>query len=84
MVARAYVLITADAGRERDIYDKIKSSKEFKEIYMVFGEHDIIAKIEAEDTDGLGKLVLDEVRTIDGILSTLTLTVADIGLRYRQ
>ena len=40
----------------------------------MFGEFDIIAKIEAESFDKLGELVIEKIRSIKGVIDTKTLT----------
>ena len=40
----------------------------------LFGEYDLIAKIEADDFEKLGNLVVNKIRSIDGVIDTKTLT----------
>ena len=44
-----------------------------KNIHTV-GEYDIIAKIEAEDFEKLGEIVINNIRSIKGVIDTKTLT----------
>ena len=44
------------------------------ELHPLFGEFDLIAKIEAEDFNRLGQVVVDQIRTIPGVIDTKTLT----------
>jgi len=40
----------------------------------LFGEYDLIAKIEAEDFNVSGQVVVDKIRSIAGVIDTKTLT----------
>jgi len=78
-MATGYVLINTASAKEHEVYNEIKKFVDakdsgFKEVHPLFGEYDLIAKIETDDFDGLRKIVLDEVRTIDGVVNTKTLT----------
>jgi DNA-binding Lrp family transcriptional regulator len=70
----AFVLITTKPGSEKDIYTELKSYKEIIELYPLFGEYDLIVRLEANDMDTIGKLVVEKIRSLDGVLETKTLT----------
>jgi len=57
--------------------NELKAIPEIKELIPLFGEYDIIAKIEAKDYDGIGKVVIQHIRSIDGVIDTKTLTAVD-------
>jgi hypothetical protein len=40
----------------------------------LFGEYDLLAKIEGDDFENLGVIVVNKIRSIEGILDTKTLT----------
>ena len=44
------------------------------EIQPLFGEYDLIAKIEAEDFDKVGEIVINSIRSVKGVIDTKTLT----------
>ena len=44
------------------------------EIHPLFGEYDLIVKIDAKDYSELGKTVIEHIRTIEGVIDTKTLT----------
>ena len=48
--------------------------KEVVELHPLFGEYDLIAKIEANDFNSLGQIVVNRVRSIEGVIDTKTLT----------
>ena len=55
--------------------EKIAKIERVKEVYGVFGRHDIIAKVEASSLESLASLIADKIRSIPGIISTETLVV---------
>ena len=69
-----YVLITTAPAKEHKVYEELKKIPEIKELHPLFGEYDFIIKIESEDLNTIGKVVVDKIRRIDGIIDTKTLT----------
>jgi len=47
---------------------------EIIELLPLFGEYDLIAKIEAEYFEKLGEVVVSKIRSIEGVIDTKTLT----------
>ena len=45
---------------------------------MLFGEYDLIARIQADDEAALTRCIVEEVRTIKGIKDTKTLIGAEL------
>ncbi|HYY47420.1 MAG TPA: Lrp/AsnC ligand binding domain-containing protein [Thermoplasmata archaeon] len=43
------------------------------ELYPLFGEYDLIAKVEAESYDAIGSIVVSKIRSIEGVKATRTL-----------
>lgn len=75
-MALGFVLIKIAPGREKKVYDRIASIKEVEELYPLFGEYDLIAKIVVKDFEELSDIVVNKIRTIEGVLETKTLTGA--------
>ncbi len=73
-MAVGFVLISTAPGKEHDVYNILQNMKEIVEIHPLFGEYDIIAKIETKDYNELGKIVVNKIRVIDGVIDTKTLT----------
>lgn len=73
-MAIGFVLISAAPSREHDVYNKLSKVPEVIELHPLFGEYDLIAKIEAEDFENLGVVVVNKIRSIDGVIDTKTLT----------
>jgi DNA-binding Lrp family transcriptional regulator len=75
-MALGFVLIKVSPGKEKSVYDKLATLKEIEELYPLFGEYDLIAKIVVRDFEELSDVVVNKVRTIDGVIETKTLTGA--------
>ncbi len=43
------------------------------ELYPLFGEYDLIAKVEADSMDKIGTVVFERIRSVDGVKATKTL-----------
>ena len=73
-VAIGFVLIHVSTMSESEVFNKLLKTPEVIELHPLFGEYDIIAKIEAKDYESIGEILIHKIRTIDGILYTSTLT----------
>lgn len=69
-MATGFILITAAPAKEHDIREALLKVKEVVYVNTLFGEYDMIAKLEAEDYNILGQVVEKKVRTIPGIIGT--------------
>ena len=69
-----YVLINAAPAHEHEVYTKLSKIPKIVEVHPLFGEFDLIAKIEVRDFERLGNLVINEIRSIKGVIDTKTLT----------
>ena len=65
-------MVNTEVGKEDDVFQAIFDLEEVKEIFMVYGVHDLIVVIEANDMDRLRNLITQKIRKIDGVKSTLT------------
>ena len=71
-----FVLIKNKPGMEYSILRKLENIIEINEIYPIFGEYDFLVKIKLENIDLIGKVLIEKIRKIDGIIDTITLTEA--------
>jgi len=72
MVAKAIVMLNTEVGMENEIFEKVFEIPEVKEVYMVYGIHDLIVVIEAETMEKLRNLITEKIRKMKGVKSTLT------------
>jgi DNA-binding Lrp family transcriptional regulator len=70
----AFVLVSTVPGKEHEVFNKISKINYVVELHPLFGEYDLIVKIDAKDYTELGKIVINQIRTIDGVIDTKTLT----------
>ena len=71
-----YVLISLKEGDENDVRSELLSLDEVKESHILFGERDLIAKIEVENPDALATFVMDKIRTMQQVKVSSTMIVA--------
>jgi len=74
-LAKAFVLINAETGSEKDIVEKVRALKYVKQAYFVFGVYDVIAVVEAPDIDELRNTIHTKMRQVKGIRSTCTMII---------
>ncbi len=67
----AFILISIIPGKEYEVYQKISSLKGITEVHPLLGEYDMIAKLAVYED--IGKYVIDNIRTIPGVIDTKTL-----------
>lgn len=77
MPAIALVLISTEPGREREVVMMLNAMPEVSEAMVLFGEYDVYCKISVDDFPELSKLILQQIRTLDGVADTTTLTAAN-------
>lgn len=70
----AYVLINTKPGEEERVSSAISKIEGMVEIYTLFGEYDMIVKLESKDYSGIENIVVRKIRTIPGVVDTKTLT----------
>jgi len=76
-MASAYILINCEIGEESSVMSQLKEMTHVVEVHIVYGVYDLIAKIEAEDTDSLKKIVTENLRVLEKVRSTMTMICVD-------
>ena len=76
-MASALVLINVDAGGEDEVFENLKIMSEVKEVYVVYGVYDIVAKVEAESMEKLREFVTNNIRKLPKVRSTLTMIIME-------
>lgn len=71
--AIGFVLIGTLPTKEKEVYEQLLKIKEVVELYPLFGDYDLIAKVEAPDYNMIGEVVVSKIRAIDGVKTTKTL-----------
>lgn len=73
-MAIGFILINVAPAHEHEVYNKLSKIPQIVELHPLFGEYDLIAKIDANDFEELGTIIVNKIRTITGVLDTKTLT----------
>ncbi len=55
-MATGVVLISVDPGTELDVFRDIVKIKEVVDVHLLFGEYDLIDRVEAVDYDAVGEI----------------------------
>ena len=69
----AYILIMCASGAEQKILEEMKLKPTVANAAIVYGEWDIIAKVNATSIEGINNFVIQTVRPISDIEKTATL-----------
>ena len=77
-MAVGFVLIVTQAGFERAVRDALDAIELVTGRWGVFGEFDVIAKVEADDEVSLTRCIIEDIRCLDGVCDTRTLIGAEI------
>jgi len=73
-LAIGFVLVKTEPAVGRQVYDIVKDMENVIEVHSLFGEYDLILKLQAKDFNTLGQTVVDDIRSIEGVEDTKTLT----------
>ncbi len=73
----AFVLINADLGAEEELVRDLRSIEHVKEVYVVYGVYDIVAKIEADTMEKVKETITWKIRRLEKVRSTLTMIVVE-------
>ncbi|MDH5451363.1 MAG: Lrp/AsnC family transcriptional regulator [Candidatus Bathyarchaeota archaeon] len=60
---------------QRDVAKQIAAILEVQEVHIITGGWDILIKVRTDHVDTLGKLVMDKLRTVEGVENTLSCIV---------
>lgn len=72
-MAKAYVLISVEPGKEMEAYRGFKKVKGVLEATPLLGDIDFILIVEAETTNDIAHIVINHIRRVNGVVSTKTL-----------
>lgn len=77
-MVQAYILVQTEVGKAASVAERIAGIEGVIVAEDVTGPYDVIARVEAENVDDLGKLVVAQVQNVKGITRTLTCPVVHI------
>ena len=77
-MSSGYVLINVEPGSESDVYKVALSLDCVTDANMLFGDYDLIVKIEASSMGEIARHVGESIRAIPGVANTKTLACAEL------
>jgi|TARA_B100000700_G_C14356744_1_gene539631 DNA-binding Lrp family transcriptional regulator len=78
MTSLAWILISCEPGRERDVYLQLLDMPVVSEVSVVYGELDLVARIDFESEREMSKTLIEEMRHVEGIRKTETLIAVEV------
>lgn len=75
-MVRAYILITVQPGSESEVAEALVKMKEVEDMDIVYGECDIIMKVNLKTMNDLRNFTVDTLRKIKEIRTTKTMIAA--------
>ncbi|MEJ2633808.1 MAG: Lrp/AsnC ligand binding domain-containing protein [Calditrichia bacterium] len=77
MSINAYALVRITPNRVKDVVRQTNEIKGVQQVHAVTGPYDAIVFIESEDMKELGKVVLADIHSLEGVIDTTTCLVVD-------
>ena len=77
-MAVGYVLVNVSPGQEYQAFQTIKELENVSDATLLFGDYDIIIKLEAESLGIIAKTVVDTIRQVPGDTGSKTLAGAEV------
>ena len=80
---RAYVLIESAVGKANNVSEGVRGltfdDTQVVSVDAVTGPFDVIALLESDDLDKLGRAITDGIQQVDGVQRTTTCLVVRLG-----
>ena len=77
-MAIGFVLMTTVPGMEAPVRDALSEVDLVTDHWMLFGEYDLIARVQADEEFALTRCIVEEIRQLPGIVETKTLIGAEL------
>lgn len=74
----AYILVRLIPGLESNALSQMRIIPGVKELITVFGRWDAIVQVEAKTIPALSRMVIGQIRGIQGVQATETLVAAEL------
>jgi DNA-binding Lrp family transcriptional regulator len=72
-IESAYIMINCEFGYESSVVEQLKSIPGIKEVRGVFGNYDVLVKIQAQSIESLRDIIMYGIRKIPQICCTTTI-----------
>ena len=77
-MAIGFVLMTTLPGQEEKVRAALRQVDLVTDHWMLFGEYDLIARVQADEEFALTRCIVEEIRQLPGIRETKTLIGAEL------
>ena len=77
-MSSGYVLVNVEPGSESDVYKIALLLDCVTDANLLFGDYDLIVKIEASTMGEIARHVVESIRAIPGVVNTKTLACAEM------
>ena len=74
----AWILLHCMPGKERDVYVQLLDMPAVSEVSVVYGELDLVARIDFEDEREMSRTLIEKMRHISGVKKTETLIAVEV------
>jgi DNA-binding Lrp family transcriptional regulator len=78
MAVTAYLLIQTEVGKAATVCSEIRGIDGVVSAESVTGPFDLIVQTEAGDMDALGRMVVSQIQSVEGITRTQTCPVVNL------
>ena len=78
MTSLAWILISCEPGRERDVYLQLLEMSAVSEVSVVYGELDLVARIDFESEREMSRTLIEKMRHVEGVRKTETLIAVEV------
>lgn len=68
----AYILISTEVGKMRDVLDELRELNRIRKAHMVTGPYDIITVAEASSMGQITHILMNQIRQISGLVDSVT------------
>jgi DNA-binding Lrp family transcriptional regulator len=72
----AIVIINTDIGKENEVADSVSKIAGVESSDVVYGVYDIVAKVSSDTNDNLDSIIMNQIRQVPFVRSTLTLIIS--------
>lgn len=72
----AIIILNTDIGKENEVAESISSIPGVESSHVVYGVYDIVAKVSSDSNDHLDSMIINRIRQVPFVRSTLTLIVS--------
>lgn len=77
-MVQAYILIQTDMGKASAVSAAVREMPGVTDADDVTGPYDVVVRVESDNVDELGRLVLSKIQKVPGIVRTQTCTIIHV------